>query len=109
LQVAILKSATTAIHDEVQDQNRMLGGMVRSQAPSLAVEHRDGIQLCFYRCLPSPALQGDTFDRAGGLMSGTLKRLDGLIKYAGGSSHMCSLIGFIVFTFVLVWWMFLRG
>ena len=42
-------------------------------------------------------------------MAGTLQRLDGLIKYAGGSSHMCALIGVVVAAFTLLWWLFLRG
>jgi len=51
--VAALKGATQSIHDEVSEHNRMLAGM------------------------------GDDFQRTGGMMSGAMQRLDGLIKYTG--------------------------
>lgn len=38
-------------------------------------------------------------------MSGTLKKLDGLIKYAGGSSHMCAIIVFVIGVFFVLWWL----
>jgi hypothetical protein len=76
--VAALKGATTGIHDEVTSQNRLLGGMA------------------------------DDFSKADSLMAGTLKRLDGLVTSAGGSSHMCLIIIFMVTLLVLMWWMYGR-
>jgi len=38
-------------------------------------------------------------------MSATLHRLDGLIKYAGGSSHVCVIILFVVSVFLLLWYL----
>jgi len=50
-------------------------------------------------------LQSDDFDRTGGLMGGTLQRLDGLVKAAGGSPHMCRLIFFVVLAFLLLYFL----
>jgi len=76
--VSILHGATAGIHDEVTAQNRMLGGMA------------------------------DDFGRADSLMSGTLRRLDGLITSAGGSSHMCLIVAFMVLLMLLLWWLYSR-
>lgn len=38
-------------------------------------------------------------------MGGTLQRLDGLVRSAGGSPHMCRLIGLVVFAFLLLYWL----
>lgn len=76
--VSILHGATAGIHDEVTSQNRMLGGMA------------------------------DDFGRADSLMSGTLKRLDVLVTNAGGSSHMCLIVGFMVALMLLLWWLYGR-
>jgi hypothetical protein len=54
------------------------------------------------------AAQADDFDRTGGLMGGTLARLDGLVKSAGGSGHVCKLIGFVVVVFLLLYWLLAR-
>lgn len=75
--VSMLKHATQGIHDEVQTDNRMLSGMATD------------------------------FDRTGGLMSGAMQRLDGLVRYGGGSGHMCKLIMFVVALFLVLW--FLSG
>ena len=61
--VTALRFASQSIHDEVSEHNRMLGGM-----------------------------SGD-FDRTGSLLSGTLLRLDGLLRQ-GRQGHMCYLVGF---------------
>ena len=45
------------------------------------------------------------FERTGSLMAGATARLDGLVRAAGGSPHMCRLIAFIVALFVAVWWL----
>lgn len=55
----------------------------------------------------SPA-QGIDFDKAGGLMSGTLSRLDGLVRGRGTQGHMCHVIMFAVGLFLLTWWLFTR-
>lgn len=65
-----LRHATQSIHDEVQADNAILNGM------------------------------GADFERTGGLMAGTLSRLDGLVRSAGGSPHMCRLVLFIVALFL---------
>jgi hypothetical protein len=135
-QVAALKGATQSIHDEVSEQNRMLGGMVRAalehhgtawgqgylwnEHEEIAPAHLACVDATItfplaHSSLISHALcplrpacvspQSDDFERTGGLMGGTLKRLEGLTRYAGGSSHMCSLIGFVVFAFVVLYWL----
>jgi blocked-early-in-transport protein 1 len=43
-------------------------------------------------------------DGAGNLMGGTIKKLTDMMN-AGGSKHMCYLVGFIVFVFMLIWYM----
>lgn len=58
--------------------------------------------------LPLPPAQSEDFDRTGGLMGGTLARLDGLVKSAGGSGHVCKLIGFVVVVFLLLYWLLAR-
>lgn len=68
-----LKQATQAIHDEVQTDNVLLTNMSAD------------------------------FERTGGLLTGTVARLDGLVRAAGGSPHMCRLIAFIVALFVGLW------
>ena len=119
--VAALKGATQSIHDEVSDQNRMLGGMVRAGVGARRTRHvpaphgwmaRAGRPLPPAdrpRMLASPShpipVQADDFDRTGGLMGGTIARLDGLVKYAGGSGHMCRLIVFVVAAFVALYWL----
>lgn len=50
-------------------------------------------------------VQGTDFDKTGTLMTGTLKRLDKLVQYAGGSSHMCLIMLFVVSIFLLLWWL----
>jgi hypothetical protein len=75
MKVAALKGATQSIHDEVSEQNRILSGM------------------------------GSDFDKTGGLMGSTLKRLDSMIKIAGGSTHMCTLIGGMVLVLTFLWWL----
>ena len=47
--------------------------------------------------------QSADFERTGGLLTGTVARLDGLVRAAGGSPHMCRLIAFIVALFVGLW------
>jgi blocked-early-in-transport protein 1 len=42
---------------------------------------------------------GLDFDRADGLIGGTLKKI-GTMMEQGGSKHMCYLIAFVVFIFV---------
>lgn len=74
-----MKHATLSIHDEVQADNRMLSGM--------SVD----------------------FDKTGALMSGTMKRLEGLVRYGGGSSHMCKLIAFVIALFFGLWLLVGRG
>lgn len=54
---------------------------------------------------PAASVQGEDFDRTGSLMSGTLRRLDGLLRGGGGQSHMCYLICFVVAIFLLLWWL----
>lgn len=187
--VAALKGATQSIHDEVSEQNRMLGGMVRacgrvggrgSGAGACGAVRRRAVTSLgpaaeWLRCgrrprasrgrrwlepagvyparnlraaarhstgalaergargaergapaaaawqrspllLPAthspltppptpPALQSDDFDRTGGLLGGTLQRLDGLVKAAGGSPHMCRLILLVVLVFLLLYWL----
>lgn len=73
--VSALKSATITIHDEVSDHNRMLNAM------------------------------SDDFDRTGNLMTGTLGRLDNLLRTGGSSVHMCTLILFVVAVFLVLWWL----
>jgi hypothetical protein len=76
--VQALKGATSGIYDEVTAQNRLLGGMA------------------------------DDFSKADSLMSGTIKRLDGLLASVGGSSHMCLIIVFMLFILVVLWWLYGR-
>lgn len=38
-------------------------------------------------------------------MTGTLARLDGLVRNAGGSSHMCRLVLFVVALFLALWFL----
>ena len=73
-----LRHATQSIHDEVQADNAMLAGM------------------------------GADFERTGGLMAGTLSRLDGLVRAAGGSPHMCRLVLFIVALFLGLYFLLRR-
>jgi hypothetical protein len=47
--------------------------------------------------------QGADFDRTGGLMSGALARIDGLVRGPGRSNHMCYLVLFMVAVFLLLW------
>ena len=71
--VAALRNATRGIHDEVSEQNRMLGGM-----------------------------QGD-FERTGSLMGVALGRLDGLLRGGATQGHLCFLVAFMMGVFLLVW------
>ena len=73
--VNALKHASIAIHDEVSDHNRMLGGMSAD------------------------------FDRTAGLMSTALQRVEGLLRGAGGQGHMCYIVGFTLGVFLLIWWL----
>jgi blocked-early-in-transport protein 1 len=50
-------------------------------------------------------LQSVDFDKTGGLMTGTMRRLEGLVKYGGGSGHMCKLVLFIIALFFLLWFL----
>lgn len=131
-----MKGATQSIHDEVSEQNRMLGGMVRAALEHHGTAWGQGYHLHEYEgiapanlayvdatitfplahssiishaptslCSARVSPQSDDFERTGGLMGGTLKRLEGLTRYAGGSSHMCSLIGFVVFAFMVLYWL----
>jgi hypothetical protein len=54
-------------------------------------------------------LQSIDFDKTGALMSGTMKRLEGLVKYGGGSSHMCKLILFVIALFFGLWLLVGKG
>jgi hypothetical protein len=54
--------------------------------------------------IPSPHVQGTDFDRTSSLLSGTLSRLDGLLRGGGGQTHMCYLIMFVVAVFLALWW-----
>lgn len=77
--VSALKHATQGIHDEVADQNRLLAGM------------------------------GVDFDRAGGLMAGTLARLDGLVRGGRGSQgYVCTVAMFATALFFVMWWLITR-
>jgi hypothetical protein len=51
---------------------------------------------------------GADFERTGGLMAGTLSRLDGLVRAAGGSPHMCRLVLFIVALFLGLYFLLRR-
>lgn len=65
------------------------------------------LSFLFWPPLPSPLrrTQGTDFDRTGSLMTGTLARLDGLVRNAGGSSHMCRLVLFVVALFLALWFL----
>jgi len=43
------------------------------------------------------------FDSTQGLLGGTMGKLKTMVE-AGGSSHMCLLIGFVVFVFLVIYW-----
>lgn len=73
--VGALKAATQGIHDEVSDQNRLLGGM------------------------------GVDFESAGTMMTTTLRRVEGLLRGGGGQVHICYLVMFTVAVFLLLWWL----
>ncbi|CAM9117194.1 unnamed protein product [Chrysoparadoxa australica] len=45
---------------------------------------------------------GSMFD-ASGMLGGTLKKINGMMA-RGGELHMCYLVGFIVFAFLVIWW-----
>ncbi|CAN0114488.1 unnamed protein product [Scytosiphon promiscuus] len=47
-------------------------------------------------------MEGQMFD-ARGLLGGTLRRINTMMAQ-GGSRHMCYLVGFIVFTFMAIWY-----
>jgi len=50
----------------------------------------------------------DDFGKAESLMTGTLRRLDGLVVQAGGNSHMCLIVVFMVVLLLLLWWIYGR-
>ena len=55
--------------------------------------------------LPTPprsALQSADFDRTGNLLTGTLARLDGLLRQ-GRQGHMCYMVFFALTVFLLLW------
>jgi blocked early in transport 1 len=47
-------------------------------------------------------MSNSMFD-ASGLLGGTMKKIGTMMK-KGGSKHMCYLVLFIVFTFMMIWW-----
>ncbi|CAM9965253.1 unnamed protein product, partial [Sphacelaria rigidula] len=47
-------------------------------------------------------MEGQMFD-AGGLLGGTLRRINTMMA-KGGSRHMCYLVAFIVFVFIVIWY-----
>jgi blocked early in transport 1 len=51
-------------------------------------------------------MSGSMMD-ASGLLGGTLKKI-GVMMKRGGSRHMCYLVGFIVFAFMMIWWIMSR-
>ena len=51
---------------------------------------------------PSATTQSTDFDRTGSLLSGTLQRLDGLLRQ-GRQGHMCYMIFFALTVFLLLW------
>ncbi len=101
-----LKQATQAIHDEVQTDNVLLTNMVRA-ARLRAGRSPRRIQRARRRATPSLPVrlsrQSADFERTGSLLTGTVARLDGLVRAAGGSPHMCRLVAFIVALFVGLW------
>ena len=54
-------------------------------------------------CVALLMSQGMDFDRAGGMLQGTMKRL-GTMMRSGGTMHMCYLAIFSFFVFVLLYW-----
>ncbi len=50
-------------------------------------------------------LQGNDMERTQNLMSASLNKLNDLVKYAGGSTHMCALIAFVVLLFLGLWFL----
>ena len=48
-------------------------------------------------------LQGDDFDRTGGVMSGTLRKLEGLVRTGGAGSPFCKLVLGVVVVFLILW------
>jgi len=51
---------------------------------------------------PRVPFQSSDFDRTGSLLSGTLQRLDGLLRQ-GRQGHMCYMVGFALTVFLLLW------
>ncbi|CAM9363180.1 unnamed protein product [Pylaiella littoralis] len=52
-------------------------------------------------------MEGQMFD-ARGLLGGTLRRINTMMTQ-GGSRHMCYLVAFIVFTFMVIWYILKQG
>ncbi|CAM9168158.1 unnamed protein product [Ascophyllum nodosum] len=52
-------------------------------------------------------MEGQMFD-ARGLLGGTLRRINTMMAQ-GGSRHMCYLVGFIVLTFLAIWYILKQG
>lgn len=53
----------------------------------------------------SSCTQGIDFDRAGGMMTGALERLDGLVRGRGGQGHLCQVVIFAILLMLTVWWL----
>ena len=109
--VTALRFASQSIHDEVSEHNRMLSGMVRARAGARVARPPARRRLplrapAASRPPSSPPFplrsQSTDFDRTGSLLSGTLQRLDGLLRQ-GRQGHMCYMIAFALTVFLLLW------
>ena len=100
--VTALRFASQSIHDEVSEHNRMLSGMVRRR-PAPLFPLASFSARCFTPPLArTPCLQTTDFDRTGNLLSGSLQRLDGLLRQ-GRQGYMCYMIFFAVVVFLMLW------